>query len=65
MDEPIAIIGMSGQFPMAEDIDALWRVLAEGKKLCAEEQAKRKLNGLDTWDLVVEHARDGPVRRPD
>jgi ferredoxin-nitrite reductase len=34
------------------------RVLAEGKKLSAEEQAKRKLNGLDTWDLVLEHARD-------
>ena len=34
------------------------RVLAEGKKLCAEEQAKRKLNGLDTWDLVLDHARD-------
>lgn len=34
------------------------RVLAEGKKLSAEEQAKRQLNGLDTWDLVLEHARD-------
>lgn len=35
------------------------RHLADGKKLVAEEQAKRKLNGLDTWDLVLEHARDG------
>jgi ferredoxin-nitrite reductase len=34
------------------------RFIAEGKKLCAEEQAKRKLNGLDTWGLVLEHARD-------
>ena len=24
----------------------------------AEEKAKHKLNGLDTWDLVLEHARD-------
>ena len=35
------------------------RVIAAGKKLCPEEQAKRNLNGLDTWDLVLEHARDG------
>jgi ferredoxin-nitrite reductase len=34
------------------------RFLADGKKLCAEEQAKRKLNGLDTWQLVLEHAKD-------
>jgi ferredoxin-nitrite reductase len=33
--------------------------MGQGKKLCAEEQAKRNLNGLDTWDLVLEHARDG------
>jgi ferredoxin-nitrite reductase len=32
---------------------------AEEKNLTAEEKAKRKLNGLDTWDLVLEHARDG------
>lgn len=35
------------------------RTLAEGRRLVPEEQAKRKLNGLDTWDLVLEHARDG------
>ncbi|MGB7158366.1 MAG: NirA family protein [Tepidisphaeraceae bacterium] len=40
------------------NIAAQDRFIAEGKKLCAEEQAKRKLNGLDTWDLVLEHARD-------
>src|SRR4051812_17331977 len=34
------------------------RFIAEGKKLCPEEQAKRNLNGLDTWDLVLDHARD-------
>jgi ferredoxin-nitrite reductase len=34
------------------------RTIAQGKKLCAEEQAKRNLNGLDTWDLVLAHARD-------
>ena len=35
------------------------RTIAEGKKLSVEEQAKRKLNGLDTWDLVLQHAREG------
>lgn len=35
------------------------RFTAAGKKLTAEEQAKRRLNGLDTWNLVLEHARDG------
>ena len=35
-------------------------VPADDKKLTPEEQAKRKHgNGLDTWDLVLEHARDG------
>jgi ferredoxin-nitrite reductase len=34
------------------------RFIAAGKKLCAEEQAKRNLNGLDTWQLVLDHARD-------
>src|SRR6188472_29399 len=28
--EPIAIIGMRGRFPGAEDLDQLWRNLAEG-----------------------------------
>ncbi|HEX3357655.1 MAG TPA: NirA family protein [Tepidisphaeraceae bacterium] len=35
------------------------RFLAAGKKLCAEEQAKRKLHGLDIWDEMLNHARDG------
>lgn len=36
------------------------RALAEGKRLCAEEEAKRKIgHGLDIWDQVVRHAREG------
>src|SRR5438046_1304801 len=35
------------------------RVVAEGKKLTSEEQAKRAKNGLDIWNEVVAHARDG------
>ena len=29
----------------------------------AEEKAKHKLNGLDTWDLVLQHARDARFPR--
>ncbi len=32
-------------------------------KLTPEEQAKQELNGLDTWDRVAEHARDGRFPR--
>jgi ferredoxin-nitrite reductase len=35
------------------------RQVAEGKKLVAEEKAKREKNGLDLWDEVAAHARDG------
>src|SRR5882724_7247445 len=35
------------------------KAVAEGKKLCPEEEAKRKIgHGLDIWDEVVRHARD-------
>ncbi|MEC5160168.1 SDR family NAD(P)-dependent oxidoreductase [Janthinobacterium sp. CG_S6] len=29
-DEPIAVIGMSGRFPSARNVDELWRILADG-----------------------------------
>jgi ferredoxin-nitrite reductase len=35
------------------------RQVAAGKKLVAEEKAKREKNGLDIWDEVAAHARDG------
>ncbi|CAM4515031.1 SDR family NAD(P)-dependent oxidoreductase [Paenibacillus xylanexedens] len=34
--EPIAIIGMSGRFPMAKDIDALWNNLLQGRDCISE-----------------------------
>jgi ferredoxin-nitrite reductase len=34
------------------------RFINEGKKLTAEEVAKRKMNGLDVWDKLLEHARE-------
>ncbi|WP_338551792.1 SDR family NAD(P)-dependent oxidoreductase [Paenibacillus sp. KS-LC4] len=34
--EPIAIIGMSGRFPQARNIDELWDILAEGRDAVTE-----------------------------
>ncbi|UMR33393.1 SDR family NAD(P)-dependent oxidoreductase [Massilia sp. MB5] len=41
--EAVAIIGMSGQFPMAPDMDAFWRVLDEGRDCIGEIPG-------DRWD---------------
>lgn len=41
--EPIAIVGISGIFPMAKDVDAFWETLKEGKD-CMTEIPK------DRWD---------------
>ena len=35
-DEPIAVIGMAGRYPMADDLDAFWDNLSTGKD-CIEE----------------------------
>ena len=42
--------------PEAIHSQAQDRVLAEGKKLCPEEEAKRKKNPLDMWDELRERA---------
>ncbi|MBP2857475.1 SDR family NAD(P)-dependent oxidoreductase [Dickeya oryzae] len=39
-EEPIAIIGMSGRFPGARDIDEMWRYLAEGKSAVSRVSAE-------------------------
>ncbi|MFC5743665.1 SDR family NAD(P)-dependent oxidoreductase, partial [Dyella tabacisoli] len=41
LNEPVAIIGMSGQFPQARDIEAFWRNLAEGKDCISEIPPER------------------------
>ncbi|HSI50907.1 MAG TPA: SDR family NAD(P)-dependent oxidoreductase, partial [Ideonella sp.] len=41
VDEPIAIIGMSGHFPQARDIDAFWRNLQAGKDCITEIPGER------------------------
>jgi ferredoxin-nitrite reductase len=42
--------------PEAIHFEAQNRFLAEGKQLCAEEQAKRARNPLDAWDELQQHA---------
>ncbi|MDF4005205.1 amino acid adenylation domain-containing protein [Luteibacter sp. PPL552] len=55
VDEPIAVIGMSGQFPQAPDLDAFWDNLREGRDCIGDVPASR-------WDWRGEpgdHARWG------
>ncbi len=40
-DDLIAIIGMSGQFPGAPDVDAFWQVLKDGRDCISEVPAER------------------------
>ncbi|MPY55271.1 type I polyketide synthase, partial [Streptomyces acidicola] len=54
-DEPIAVIGMSGRFPMADDIDAFWQNLHDGRDCTQEVPA-------DRWDWRA-HFGD-PVKEP-
>lgn len=56
-----SVAGGAGSVAISNDpgIIAQDRTMATGKKLVPEEQAKRKLNGLDTWDMVVQYASDG------
>ncbi|RJS20855.1 hypothetical protein DRW03_19470 [Corallococcus sp. H22C18031201] len=41
MDEPIAIIGVAGRYPMAEDLEQLWENLAEGRDCIVEVPPQR------------------------
>lgn len=43
--EPIAIIGMSGRFPQARNIDELWKILLEGRDVVTEKPEERFLEG--------------------
>jgi acyl transferase domain-containing protein/thioesterase domain-containing protein/acyl carrier protein/phosphohistidine swiveling domain-containing protein/SAM-dependent methyltransferase len=48
--EPVAIIGMSGQFPMAQTIENFWNNILEGKN-CITEIPKERWN----WREVIEN----------
>jgi len=47
-----------GSGPVDPNIAVGDRQIAAGKKLTNEENAKRKQNGLDVWDMVLAHARE-------
>ncbi|WP_437585646.1 amino acid adenylation domain-containing protein [Sorangium sp. So ce1000] len=46
--EPIAIVGMSGRFPRANDVDEFWRGLRQGTDLITK---------ADRWDLTAIESR--------
>lgn len=48
-DDDIAVIGMAGQFPMADDIAEYWSNLNEGKD-CIEEIPSRLWDWRNFWD---------------
>lgn len=69
-----ATLGIAGNLPNDESgvsVEAVptgpdashWRaqnrVLAEGKKLTPQEEAKRQSHPLDMWDDIVQHAQEG------
>jgi len=51
-DEAIAIVGLSGRYPQADDLDAFWRNLVEGKD-CIEEIPRER------WDYAHYAPRAG------
>ncbi len=52
--EPIAVIGMAGQFPMADDVDSFWHNLAEGKDCISEIDSER-------WSPAVHFKAGNPT----
>ncbi|MGG7575115.1 SDR family NAD(P)-dependent oxidoreductase [Streptomyces sirii] len=54
-NEPIAVIGISGRFPMADDLDAFWENLSAGRDCTREVPA-------DRWDWRAHYG--DPVRDP-
>jgi acyl transferase domain-containing protein/NADP-dependent 3-hydroxy acid dehydrogenase YdfG len=40
-DEPVAVIGIAGRFPMAENLDAFWENLKSGKDCITEDSGER------------------------
>ncbi|OMG71007.1 hypothetical protein BW685_23380, partial [Burkholderia ubonensis] len=47
-DDPVVIVGMSGCFPMADDVDAFWRNLADGRT-CIREVPADRWDWRDYW----------------
>ena len=53
-DEPIAVIGMSGRFPQARNIEEMWKILSEGRDAVEEVPAER----FDWREFYGDPARD-------
>ena len=52
--EPIAIIGMSGRFPGANDVDQLWTNLAHGvESIAILTQEEMRAAGVDDTTIVI------------
>ncbi len=59
--EPIAIVGMACRFPGAEDLDAFWRLLVEGKNSVSEGVPGSGVGRMG--DLFGDHAVQNPACR--
>ncbi len=60
-DDPVAVIGMSGQFPGAPDIDAFWDVLQEGRN-CVTEIPADRWDWRDYWGDPLTEPGKGNVK---
>ena len=49
LPHPVAIVGVAGRYPGAEDVPALWRLLREGRSAITEVPRDR-WDVLQTWD---------------
>ncbi|MCX4750085.1 SDR family NAD(P)-dependent oxidoreductase [Kitasatospora sp. NBC_01287] len=53
-DEDIAVIGITGRFPQAEDLDALWANLRAGKDCVTEPPADRWGDSTGAWGGFID-----------
>ena len=53
-NEPLAIIGISGRFPMSKDIEELWDNIKEGRDCIG-------VIGAERWDIAAGDAREFPA----
>lgn len=60
-DDLVAIVGMSGQFPGAPDIDAFWEILNEGRNTIGEVPSER-WDWRDYWGDPLSEPGKGNVK---
>ncbi|MEO8034188.1 MAG: polyketide synthase, partial [Acidobacteriota bacterium] len=54
LPQPIAIVGMAGQFPQARNLDEFWQNLAQGRNCISQVPRER-------WDVNAYYQRGDPV----